>query len=146
MNGRRALACLLGTAILAGCGGQAATGAAAAADPTNPCVGLLARDVNVLDPIAQCEQSVALANARLGWLHWPVSSIHYRQTICPPNARCLAMIGDQGWVIYTFWSGDPVMIHVGPQILGDVVTGEVVASQPEPLPDWLLEELELPAS
>jgi hypothetical protein len=147
MSGRRTLASiLLGVAILAGCGGQASTGAAAAADPTNPCAGLAAQDDNVFDPIAQCDQVLALANARLGWLHWPVSSIRYRRDLCPPNARCAFAMGAQGWVIYTFWSGDPVMVHVGPRILGDVVTGELAADQPEPLPDWLLEELERPAS
>jgi hypothetical protein len=45
----------------------------------------------------------------------------------------------EGWVVYEFWSGDPVMVHVGAAFVGDVMTHEFVAGEPEPLPDWLLE-------
>lgn len=147
MSGLRSLAgILVGAAILAGCGGQAPTGGAAGPDPTDPCAILAARDDNIVDPTTQCREAVALANARLGWLHWPVSSIEYRLDMCPPNARCASAVGTQGWVIYSFWSGDPIMVHVGSVVVGDMTTGELVTDEPEPLPAWLLEELQRPAS
>ena len=45
-------------------------------------------------------------------------------------------------MLYRFWSGDPMMIYVGPREAGDVVTEEVFADAPELLPEWLLEELQ----
>jgi hypothetical protein len=128
--------------LVAGCGasahsaeGQAATG--------GPCA--VASPVVVGDP-SLCLKAISLAEARLGWLHWPITSTTFRSNLCPPNARC-AFAASQGWVIFTFWTGDPVMVHVAPAgdiaLLGEAGVGAagLIAGDPEPLPDWLLDEL-----
>lgn len=128
---------LAATALLGGCAGAAPEGGAPAGIPCD--FGGAAPDVGP----EICERAIALAEARLGWLHWPVASTRFRASMCPPNARCLAASGDEGWVIFEFTVGDPVMIRVGPPIVGNVVDlSRLVAGDPEPLPDWLREELD----
>jgi hypothetical protein len=139
---RRLVAILALVVIVAGCGGggPAPAGDQAAADPMNPCVGETS-DSSVdagMIPLT-CDLAIDLANERLGWLHWPVTAIEFHRSLCPPNARCAFPVR-QGWVMFSFWSGDPVMIHVGPVLEGDVETARFTAGEPEPPPDWLLEE------
>jgi hypothetical protein len=116
--------------------GQAATG--------GPCA--VASPVVVGDP-SLCPKAIALAEARLGWLHWPITTITFRSDLCPPNARC-AFVANEGWVIFTFWTGDPVMVHVAPAagiaLLGEAGVGAagLIAGDPQPVPDWLLDELD----
>ena len=95
-----------------------------------------------VDVVAHCRRVLGVADARLGLLHWPVTDVRVRWSLCPPGARCVFLQFNQGWVIYRFAVGDPAMIHVGPRLENDVVVEELVADAPEPLPDWLLEELE----
>ena len=124
---------VLCAAVLAGCGAAPAGGAGSA--PSNPCE--FGAVVFAVGPVDFCEKAVALAQVRLGWLHWPVTSTSFRSEICPPNARCMGDGDDnEGWVIFTFSIGDPSMIHVGPDANGVVVAGFL-----EPLPDWLIKEL-----
>lgn len=96
-----------------------------------------------VDVAARCRSVLAVADDRLGLLHWPVSSAKVRWNICPPNARCVEFVQlSQAWVVYRFWFGDPVMIHVKPPTGGDLMGGEFVADAPEPVPAWLLDELQ----
>ena len=123
------VAAVLSAALVLGCGGTAP-----GRDSPNPCeFGAVALDVG---PVALCEQAVALAQQRLGWLHWPVTSIRFRQDMCPPNARCLPVVGNEAWVVFTFSMGDPTMIHVVPD-----ATGALSALNPESPPDWLRDEI-----
>lgn len=88
-----------------------------------------------------CLQAIEVASARLGWLHAPVTSMEVRWDMCPPFARCFAIAGrTNAWVIFTFSFGDPSMVHVGQPEGGPAGAG-FVAGDPEPLPDWLLDEL-----
>jgi len=94
-------------------------------------------------PVALCAKAIELAAARLGVVHWPITSVTFRLQLCPPNARCAAP-GDEpneGWVIFTFTAGPPVMVHVGPSQLFGVVNGGLTAGDPEPVPGWLLAEI-----
>ena len=139
MDRTRILGLLLATVLASACGSATVPAdTAAAADhvsPTDPC----AESRDRADTI--CPTAIALANARLGWLHWPVTSTTFRVSLCPRNARCAWVPGGQGWVVFTFWIGDPVMIHVGPPEAGSGVMAELTAGEPEPLPDWLLGEM-----
>ena len=127
--------------VLAGCGGASA--AADGPDPNGPCPPPDVEIRGAFDIDGRCRQLLAAADARLGVLHWPVTEVDVRWTICPPNARCAAFVQfGQAWVIYRFIAGDPVMIHVGPRFENDMMVEEVVADAPEPLPEWLLAELE----
>ena len=127
---------------LAACGGPAAAPAneASVIDPMNPCADAQGGAVVFGDNpvVLECSRAIEIANSRLGLVHWPVGSIEFRRSMCPPNARC-ALGLHEGWVVYEFWFGDPLMIRVGAVFVGDVMTREFVAGEPEPLPDWLLE-------
>jgi hypothetical protein len=126
---------------IAACGGASALAGGPAANIPCPPPDVEIRGAVDID--AQCRRLLAAADARLGVLHWPVSRVSVRWTICPPNARCAMVVQfGQAWVIYEFVAGDPVMIHVGPRFVEDVVVEELFANAPEPLPDWLLAELE----
>jgi hypothetical protein len=127
---------LIASIALAACsaGGQAV-------DTTDGVVGPCAADPVGEGRVLSCPLAVDLAGRKLGWLHWPVTATDFRWSLCPPNARCPFLPQDQGWVIFRFWAGDPVMIHVGRVDLGDIEAGPFVANDPEPLPDWLLEEI-----
>ncbi len=140
MDRPRILGLLLAAVLLSACGSATvpADTAAAAAEVvslTSSC-GEFADWTDTI-----CTSAVALANARLGWLHWPVTSTAFRTSMCPPNARCRFPGDSQGWVIFTFAVGDPVMIHVGPTNVGGAIAAGLVAGDPEPLPDWLLQEM-----
>jgi hypothetical protein len=139
MDRTRILGLLLVTILVSACGSATApAGTAAAAHempPTDPCAEFRDWGSTI------CPQAIALANARLGWLHWPVTSTSFRTTMCPPNARCAFPGENQGWVIFTFAVGDPVGIHVGPANVGGASAAGLVAGDPEPLPDWLLQEM-----
>jgi len=87
----------------------------------------------------ECANAIAIAEARLGWLHAPITAVRYRTSMCPPNARCRATLRREGTVVFTFAVGEPLMIFVHPG--GPDGSGPLVAENPEPLPDWLLEEL-----
>jgi len=81
-----------------------------------------------------CEQAIALANARIGWLHWPITTTEFGfGAPCPANARCAVVIPNGGWVVFHFWFGDPVMVAVSPTGTG----GGLIAGDPQPLPEWL---------
>jgi hypothetical protein len=131
------LAALLG--VLAGCGG-----ANVGADDRARCPEVGGFQPQVLVEVLDCDLAIALADQRLGWLHWPVSTVQVRLSLCPPNARCVAGLSNQAWVVYEFWFGDPVMVHVQPRIEGDMVTDDYFAGEVEAPPDWLLEELARP--
>ena len=121
----------LSAVVLAGC---CAAGPPSGPGEADPCqFGAVVFDVG---PVALCKQAVALAQERLGSLHWPVTSTRFRQELCQPNARC-APLQNEGWVIFTFSIGDPSMIHVAPD-----VNGVVVAENLQAVPGWLLEEIE----
>lgn len=91
----------------------------------------------------QCLQAVALAEARLGALHWPISSVNYRLGLCGPGMRCAEVDErEHGWVIFTFWIGDPVMINVRSERQADGEGFELVAHDPEPVPDWVVRILQ----
>jgi hypothetical protein len=125
---------LLGAILLAGCAAAPDAGQA----QTDPCdFGAIVFDVGP----AICSDAVALAEARLGWLHWPVASTRFRPDVCPPFARCPANLGNEGWVIFTFSIGEPSMIHVGPPDPTLGIGAALVAGEPQPLPDWLRDEL-----
>ncbi len=125
---------LLGASIMNGCGSAPAGGAA----QSNPCdFGAIVFDVGP----AICSDAVALAQARLGWLHWPVTATQFRPDLCPPFARCPPPPGTDGWVIFTFSIGEPSMIHVGPPDPTLGIGAALVAGEPQPLPDWLRDEL-----
>jgi hypothetical protein len=96
-----------------------------------------------VDIAARCQLVIAVADERLGLLHWPVSNVQVRWNLCPPGARCAFLQLRQAWVIYRFWAGDPVMIHVAPRLAGVDLTDDLVADAPEPIPQWLAEELEV---
>ncbi len=130
---------LLLAGLLAACGGSSAAGADESAVCPPPDVAM----PGAVDIVARCERVISVADERLGLLHWPVSSVQVRWNLCPPGARCLFLQLRQAWVIYRFWAGDPVMIHVGPPLAGVDLTDDLVADAPEPLPAWLVEELEV---
>jgi hypothetical protein len=141
--GRRAalgLTVAITTAIAIGaCGG--ASGAGVAAGQPGLCPPPDVEMPGAVDVAARCKHVIAVADERLGLLHWPVSEVQVRWTLCPPGARCRFLQLRQAWVIYRFWAGDPVMIHVGPPQEGVDLTDDLVADAPEPLPAWLAEEL-----
>jgi hypothetical protein len=125
---------LITVAVLALASASACGAAPTGASASNPCdFGAVVFDVG---PAALCEEAIAVAEARLGWLHWPITSKRFRLDMCPPNARCLPPLQNEAWVIFTFSSGDPTMVHV----LADA-TGALSALNPEAPPDWLLLEL-----
>jgi hypothetical protein len=139
MDRPRILGLLLAVVLASACGSATVpAGTAAAADhfaPTGPCAEFRDWTTTI------CPQAIAVADARLGWPHWPVTSTSFRPSMCPPNARCAFVGENQGWVIFTFAVGDPMMIHVGPTIVGGANAAGLVAGDPEPLPDWLLQEM-----
>jgi hypothetical protein len=128
--------------LLAACGG---TSGAAVADPETLCPPPDVQMDGAIDVAARCQLVLSRADARLGLLHWPVTQVDVRWNICPPGARCAFLQLSQAWVIYQFSIGDPVMIHVRSTAGGVDMNEELVADDPEPLPDWLLEELEAEA-
>lgn len=139
MTGRALVAAILaGALLLAGCEATSEASFDAEALPEDPC--LLWQEAFAVIP-DRCGEAVNVAEARLGWLHWPVASRVLRLNLCPPNARCRAPAPDEfnAWVIYRFTSGDPVMIHVHAD--GQDASAALVAEAPERPPDWLLEEL-----
>ena len=129
---------LLFAGLLAACGGSLAAGADESAVCPPPNIEM----PGAVDIVARCERVIAVADEQLGLLHWPVSNVQVRWNLCPPGARCVFLQLRQAWVIYRFWAGDPVMIHVGPRLAGVDLTDDLVADAPEPLPDWLVQELE----
>ena len=110
--------------------------AAPPAEPGGPCAATAGREGDI------CQKALTLAEASLG-IHAPITSTRFRMDMCPPNARCAFGIGAQGWVIFTFAFGPPRMVFVAPPDPVDDQSVELVARGPEPLPDWLLEELGL---
>jgi hypothetical protein len=81
-----------------------------------------------------CRQAVQLAEARLGWLHWPITATEFhRGGPCPPNARCF-IAPTQGSVIFHFKVGDPVVIRIALDATGLAATGD-----PEPVPAWMFD-------
>ena len=127
---------LLAASLMIGCSAAPSDGQA----QSNRCV--FAAIVFDVGP-AICTDAVAVAKARLGWLHWPVTSVKFRSSLCPPFGRCRANIGNvtESWVIFTFSFGDPQMIHVAPPDSGAGIDTALVAGDPEPVPDWLRDEL-----
>lgn len=125
--------------LLAACGG---TSGAAVADPDSLCPPPDIEMDGAIDVAARCQLVLSLADARLGVLHWPVTEVDVRWNLCPPGARCALMPLSQAWVIYQFSIGEPVMINV--RSTPDVVemSDALIAGDPEPLPDWLVEELQ----
>jgi hypothetical protein len=134
-KGVRAALCggVLAAVAMTGC----SAGPTGEAAQSNPCeFGAAVFDVG---PVGLCEDAIALAQARLGWLHWPVTSMTFRRDMCPPNARCAIVAGidrGEGWGIFTFSIGDPSMIHISRDANGVLIPGN-----PESPPDWLKEEL-----
>jgi hypothetical protein len=128
MTGNRVLGLVLATLLISACGSATA--------PTDPCAD---------SPDwagTMCPNAIAVANARLGLLHWPVTSTQFRASLCPPNARCaLVLAPHDTWVIFTFSIGDPVMIRIGPPEIANAPPGFLVAGNPESPPEWILEEL-----
>ena len=129
---------LTGALVLSGCEATPLASFDAEALPEDPCLLWQVAFDTIPD---RCGEAVIIAEARLGWLHWPVASRALRLNLCPPNARCRAPGPGEfhAWVIYEFTTGDPVMIHV--HLDGEDASLPLIADEPEPLPDWLLEEL-----
>jgi hypothetical protein len=144
MKHARLLPALLSILLVAGCGSSTTSNDSA---PPDPCAGVaeLGRPIgNPNVPVkfedAFCPNAVFIATAKLGWLHGPITSTTFRPSVCPPNARCLAVpFGVEGWVIFTFAFGDPTMIHVGAPETG---AAGLVAGEPERVPDWLIDEVQ----
>jgi hypothetical protein len=125
---------LIAVTILALAFASACNAAPTGASASNPCdFGAVVLDVG---PVALCEHAIAVAEARLGWLHWPIRSTRFRLDLCPPNARCMPPAPNEAWVIFTFTSGDPAMVHV----VADA-SGALSALDQESPPAWLLDEL-----
>jgi hypothetical protein len=127
---------LLGAVLLLGaCSGAPAE----TSDPRSPTAEAPCQGLTPLgEPIGfhglLCQEVVDVANARLGWLHWPISSTTFRAgEPCPPGARCAAPSGNTATVLFTFWAGDPVMVVVTKDASGTAA----VAADPEPLPSWM---------
>ena len=84
-------------------------------------------------PTLTCAVAVAVATTVLPFLHPRVVSIEFGYGgWCPPNARC-ARVADTaitGHVIFTFVSGDPLLVHV----TLDEATGAVSVTASGPLP------------
>jgi hypothetical protein len=80
-----------------------------------------------------CAVAVAVATTVLPFLHPRLVSIEFGYGgWCPPNARC-ARVADTaitGHVIFTFVSGDPLLVHV----TLDEATGAVSVTASGPLP------------
>lgn len=133
------VALVLAGAVIAGCGGA---GGAAAVDGEVLCPPPDFAIDGAVDVAARCRQMVAVADERLGLLHWPITNVDVRWNVCPPGARCRFLQLSQAWVLYWFSNGEPLMIHVHPRAQGDVGGIDLVAEAPEPLPDWLLKELD----
>lgn len=120
---------LLVVAALTGCSTSPADGTS-----PNPCeFGAAVFDVG---PVEFCKQAVALAQARIGWLHWPITSTHFATSLCPPNARCRFVLDQtEGWVVFTFSIGDPSMV-----LITTDSNGILNAADQKPVPKWLLDE------
>lgn len=87
----------------------------------------------IFDPsLSGCQDAIAVANARIGWLHWPITKTTAVPGLpCPPGARC--RFSPTTWsVIFAFWAGDPVMVVVTRD-----ESGVVSAADPEPVPSWM---------
>lgn len=85
-------------------------------------------------PTFTCEASVELANARIGWLHFPVTRVEFqRGHPCPPNARCRLSV-NRASVIFHFWAGDPVLVPVTSDERGVLSAGEPGPWAAEALP------------
>jgi hypothetical protein len=135
----RAITVLVTALALGGCGSAAAPGPSG----KDPCSEDLVNDA-LVDPVAPCREAMQLADAELGLIHAPVSRVRVRSDMCPPNARCaLSDLRNVHWVIYEFWFGAPRMVYVGPPDQVDDQSKLLDARAPEPLPEWLLDELGL---
>jgi hypothetical protein len=123
---------LLGTSLLSGCS-PAPAGAVGASDPCT--FGAAAFEVG---PVVFCQQAVATAEAGLGWLHWPVTSVQFQDRLCPPNQFGCGDLPEagRGWVVFTFSIGEPSMIEVT-----TAPDGSLRAASPEPVPGWLRDAL-----
>jgi hypothetical protein len=128
MNRRRLIALVVATLLVAGCGVGMADARGGPCDRAG-------------EPNDICVQAVALAETQLGWLHAPITGVTFRGSLCPPNARCAPALGGQGWVIFEFIAGDPVMVYVGPPDPVDDQSLDLVARPGEPPPEWLVEEM-----
>ena len=131
----RILGLVLITFVAVGCGSTNG-GSAVSATGRATCAG----DEQT---VSVCRRALPIAIDRLGFWHWPISTADYRSTICTSNGRCLLAAGglDQGWLIFTFWVGDPVMVNVQSQRQSDGEGFELVAEVPQPVPDVLLTEI-----
>ena len=108
----------------------------------DPCsFGAVVFDVG---PVALCQEAVKLALARLGPTQAPLTSVTFRLDICAPNERCAAPPQNEGWVIFTFAFGPPLMVHVGPAGADLGLDGPLTAEAPQPLPAWLAAEIGQP--
>jgi hypothetical protein len=154
MSRYRALLPLLAT-LLIGCGtaGPSPSAAPTFAQPTavdqappvdkqvlqEACqFGALVFDVG---PVVLCQKAIELAIERLGPLHWPITSIHFILSLCPPGAPCAAPTEKEGWVIFTFTAGLPIMVHVGPAGAIAGVDGPLIPDAPQEVPGWLAAQL-----
>jgi hypothetical protein len=140
MKRRSLLAALVVVLLFAACGSATSQTSGAPGDGASsgdPCAHLG-------EFHGRCEEAIAIANARLGWLHWPITSTEIRDALCGPNMRCAMLLvpGVRSWVIFQFMVGGPVMVHVHLQEQNGEAVGDVlVADAPEPLPEWLLNEI-----
>ena len=137
MTGLRILGLLLILLVLSGCAGSAGNaGSAVSATGRDTCTG----DEQT---IKVCRRALPVAIDRLGFWHWPISTADYRSTVCSSDRRCLLFLGgtDQGWLIFTFWVGDPVMVNVHSQRQADGEGFELVAEMPQAVPAPLLVEI-----
>ena len=123
--------------VLSGCAGSAGTaGSAVSATGRATCAG----DEQTAK---LCRRALPIAIDRLGVWHWPISTADFRSSTCTSNVRCRLAQGDtdQGWLIFTFWVGDPVMVNIQSQRQADGEGFELVAELPQPVPAPLLEEI-----
>jgi hypothetical protein len=81
-------------------------------------------------PSLTCRPALAAALAVLAPAHPPIIREEFRfGGLCPPDAPCVAPLGDQGIVIFDFVSGQPEFVYVS-----TAPVGVVVASSPAPYP------------
>ncbi len=152
---RRAAFLLAGLLAVAACGTSGPTAEVATSAPTSasepstkliaqlpfadPCVfGAAVFDVG---PVALCQQAVGLAIARLGTDHPAITSITFRQDLCPPNAPCAPPRPNESWVVFTFVGGGATMVRVAPAGVELGLNGPLIADAPDVLPAWLAAEM-----
>jgi hypothetical protein len=140
--------------LVAACGAQvpgptavapAATAASAAPAPivqrpiVNPCeFGAVVFDVG---PVKLCEKAVALATQQLAVGHGPITSITFRQVLCPAGQPCPAPRENEAWIVFTIAGGAVTMVHIAPAGAGFGLDGPLVADPPQVPPAWLVAEV-----